>query len=391
MDKNVLDRYVLLTVDLPFRILEDSLRVKVHRPGYQEWSWPTLPAFPPNINPRLTLERPCGEEDLYPDSNLGFDQQIGTLEQPPSVEVSSTMLAASDNWTPDSSVLTALKSVVPDTIVEEVTPGPSVGSLNMPIFTSSLHRQILFSVANNFVGLDAISPKDIFHYLRKETDETLYRLVNSARSYSSRAIVQSLFKAAIEAGDARIVDVLLRENPRDIEINKLSLPVQGSRYTPIERATLLGHEDVIKVLLKRGADVNRSYSYDGYHHGALDYAVDVTYGSGHQVNSQIFRILYEAVGILSHHQMAKLIRRREGELVLLVMTVNASKMAAEWHHRGILPHVVRYLDDDTSMKIVGIMWNYGADFNRDIERDIERDEYFGLYDNTRSRRSHQWD
>ena len=58
---------------------------------------------------------------------------------------------------PDISDFTALKSVVPQPMVDESLHGFPLTHFDIEVFTSPLHRQILCSVANNFVGLDGVS------------------------------------------------------------------------------------------------------------------------------------------------------------------------------------------------------------------------------------------
>ena len=359
-----------MTIGLPFLTFEKHLQLGINRTGHQ--NWPIFTAGPSIISPRL-IPNGTDADDLYQNGTLGSIETSETSEQQPSFEVSGTSHTASDIWTPNCSVLTALKSVVPRSIADGDIPGSSVMSPSTQIFTSSLHRQTLFSVANNFAGLDSLQIKDIFQFLQKETNEDLYQLLRSVRSYSSRAIVQNIFKAAIEAGDARIADVLICENPKDIKVNEQFCCVKGLRYTPIERASMLRHEAVLEVLLKHGADVNRRHpENDGKSRGgALDYAVIFTDDAGRfskiDPHPRIFRRLLRAGGDLSHDVTSSLVRFGKGNFVGLLMSVNGGKNAAKWSEEGIFRDGMLFQDDQTSMEIVKVMLECGVDLNSHIE------------------------
>ena len=355
------DKTSALTRDFPFQIFETNLRL-----GTQEWSSPNFPAGSSHIRPGLMLCGRANDAVLDVDESFGYTEDFLTLPKQSTLEANSIFHTASDIWTPDSSVAAALKSVVPKIFSDEAKPGSSTTSLNTQIFPSSLHRQVLFSVANNFAGLEAIPIKHIFHFLQKETDKNFYQLVrSSARTWSSRAIIQNLFEAAIEAGDAKIVDVLIRENCKDIDVNKFFLSFEGFRYTPIERASQLRYKDVVKNLLDHGADVNRTYRYENCC-SALDYAVYWDECSSRfRLDTQIFRILLEKGGDLSYQGLRQLIQSKDEDLVILFISTKAGQHAASWTRESILHEAMESLDDDTSAEIIRIMSTYGVDLNCD--------------------------
>ena len=271
---------------------------------------------------------------------------------------------------PDTSVLTALESVVPQPTVGESLPGFPLTHIDIRVFTSPLHRQILCSVANNFPGLDGVAIQDIIGFLQKESNEKLYRTVRSAQGYTARAIIQSIFKAAVEVGDARAVDILVRENPADIKINEQSCVVDGERYTPIERATKLRHEELVDIFLNHGAEVNRTYDYRV---GALDFAATGSfrrYGEVESVPSQprVFRKLLEKGGELCQSAIKSLIRG-DGELAVLYISVQARKNAAQLCRWGVFCEVIKFMDDRLSMKIIEIMLECRVDLNHDVENE----------------------
>ena len=323
------DKTVFLTVDLPFQLLEDEFRHGIKR------------------------------EKLYLNSYQGSIEDSETLEQQPFV-------TTSDNCALVDSVLTALKSVVPKSIAEDDIPGSSVTPPNPQIFTSSLHRQILFSVANNFAGIDAFPVKDIFRFLEKETIEEFCQLARSCDPgyllQAPRAIIQNIFLGAIEVGDATIVDMLLRQSPKIIDVHSQFRFVKGNKCTPMERASMLRHQEVVKSLLNHEVAVNRAATdHPQFLRGTLDYAVGFHHDEAKpRVDTQLFRILLEAGGELSYPGTLSLIRSGEGELVFLFMYVTGGRHATEWSHLEVIDHLITYLDDDSSVETISIMLKHGA-------------------------------
>lgn len=371
----MLDKTDSLTVDLPFRNFENHLQLGFHRQGHQTMSWPNSPVGSPIVDPRLTLYG-AEAEDLYLVGNLELNSEPEPFWQQQFYEAGNTVLTTSDIWIPDSSMFTALKSVVPKSIADEGFPNSSMRSTTTLTFASPLYRQVLFSVANNFAGLDGSLTKDLIRLLTKNTYGNLYHMVRFAQSYSSRAIIQRLFEVAIEAGNANIVDVLIREHPRDIKINEQFCSVEGKKYTPIERATYLRHEDLVICLMEHKADLNRTHpenlvDYSGGG-GALGHAVGyVNYDHDEkqtrvETHPKIFRCILDAGGDLSARGMQALIYRGEVELIFLLMSVNTRRNVAKWNDWGIFCRIIEAEDEHTSLEAVKIMLEYGADINRDV-------------------------
>ena len=309
-------------------------------------------------------------EDQAADGDFGEGftsfQDVVALDGQPGGEINNRIHAVTNAWTPDTWVLTALESVVPQLMVDASLHGFPLTHLDIQVFTSPLHRQILCSVANNFAGLDDLPIQDIIQFLQKESNEKLYRKIRSAQGYTARAIIQSIFKAAVEAGDASIVDILIRENPADIKINEQSYDVYGMRYSPIERATMLRHEGLVDVFLSHGAEVNRTYANDRI--GALDFAVVGFHCSPRdlEVQHRLFRKLLGKGGELSELAMARLVGVDE-ELAILIMSVQARKNAAQWCRWGVFCDAIMVLEVESSMRIIEIMLDCGVDLNHDVD------------------------
>jgi ankyrin repeat protein len=270
-------------------------------------------------------------------------------------------------WAIGGPVSDALKSVMPIPMANEGFSDYAVTKSGTQIFSSPLYRQILFSVANNFAGLRAFSISEVIQFLQEETSEKLYQMIRFTPGYSSRAIAQNLFKGAIEVGDAKIVDLLLTEKVAGIDPNEQVCIVEGEKFTPIERASDLRHKNVIRVLLDHDADVNKRLEHHSGAEGPLELALgryDVLKDT--RIDPEIFQMLLKAGSDIGYIHINSLIKRKEGELFSMLMSFLAQKSHVKWSKWGVFRDAIKFLDDQTSMNVINIMLNVGADLNYDV-------------------------
>ena len=380
------DKTHSLIVDLPFGELESLLRIRKNFSDNQSLGLPDSSPSPPSSSyPRQLIYDDTESEDWYLGGNFSSIEEVESLMQQPSLGAVSRTQVASDIERYGSSVSAALKSVVPRRIADDkILPTSRLLASSDQVFKSPLHRQILFSVANNFAGLGTFPIGHIMHILQTETTKKLYQMVRSAPGSASRAIIQNIFKAAIEAGDAMIVDLLIRENPIDTQVNDQFLVADGLRYTPVERATALRHEHVVRILVQHGADVNKTDLQKKHVnpiqlYGALDHAVCSVRDEEMylDIHPQLCLILLEAGGDLSYIPMEILLvegRGEQGELVERIMSRNCHKEATGWGNIDILRRVIFFLDDQRAMRIVAIMLKLGVNLNPSSFSEIKRQD-----------------
>ena len=355
-------------MNIPFYALENCLHAENTRLRHQSPVWPNSRGSPSTVDPRLTELNTFDAEDWCNNSPI---EDIEIPKQHTSIELSGVDNTTSDIWTLDNPAFAALKSVVPTSIADEMLPGNSVMSSATQIFASPLLRSIYFSLGNNSAGLSALHIKDVITFLQREKNEWLYQLILSSPGYSSRAIAQNIFKGAIEVGDGRIVDLLLNEKAAEIDANQLFCFVEGVKYTPIERASLLRHKGVIESLLRHRAYVNRTHpecrnSHGNGPNGAPDFAIGMA-REYTRVDPQIFQMLLEAGGDLSLSPMYRLIYARDGEFVRLIMSANARRNVTKWSHWGTFSQAIGLLDHQISMDIVEIMLSVNVDLNYHVK------------------------
>ena len=211
--------------------------------------------------------------------------------------------------------------VVPQSMKEKILSDSSLMAPNAQIFASPLLRQIIFSVTNNFVGLGAFSMEEVLLFLQKESDLKVYQLISQAPEYSAEAFVENTFKGAVEAGDARIADLLLTQKFVHIDINKRIYPKYGDRCSPLEAAITSQNSDVIEVLLKHHADVSQANSES--ERKILDLAIrPYRKYSKSAFDRQIFSMLVDAGGNLSARSMRwdllEILRQRTASLLTTI-------------------------------------------------------------------------
>ena len=292
-------------------------------------------------------------------------------ERDKSVDAGTMVSTISELGTLKSMDFTALKSVLPQSLAEEASSCLPVDLSSSRDFGIPYYRQILYSLANNFAGLKDANMKSVICFQQKATKQGLIQLLCSDAGYSSRAIAQSIFKGAIGLGDATLIDLLLSEKSLGIEVNRLWCCIEGIRYTPIERASLLRYKEAIEVLLKHKADVKRTDPGGRILQGALEFAVGHVFGANKEytrVDPQIFQMLLNAGGDLSDGTLSGLIRRGDREFVSLIMSANAYKNVANWSKQKTFIDAILILDDQTTLNCIRIMLNTRADLNFRINR-----------------------
>ncbi|KAL8718362.1 MAG: hypothetical protein Q9225_004488 [Loekoesia sp. 1 TL-2023] len=267
----------------------------------------------------------------------------------------------------DGYTIDALDAIVPESIAESHISDGAISGPNAPAVASPLYRKILYSVANNFAGLEAVPMVKVIQYLQAETDQKLYYLLSSIGGHSARAIAQNIFKGAIESGDHRIVNTLLDERPGDIDLNKQFLYVDGWDWTPIERAVSLRHTGVVKVLLKHQADVNRTHRNSRWPNGALDCAVHNYHcDCCFQINPnlEICDLILNAGGYLSPSTVRHMLETsKNSDVAYSIILNNAKNSVAEWNMLGVFRAAIMSLDEQRSIELINFMRELNADLN----------------------------
>lgn len=125
---------------------------------------------------------------------------------------------------------------------------------------SRMIRMLLLSMMNGFAGLNDLHIERLLPCLRslKFFDTSFVQFLVAAPSHTSRTFVDNLFRAAIDAEDEQIVQLLLRRDIVDVN-NTVCYTLSGMRCTPVERAASLSAFNIIRILVEYGAEVDKTY------------------------------------------------------------------------------------------------------------------------------------
>jgi hypothetical protein len=363
------ERTQLLRADLPFHVFEFSIRA--------EQAWQRFIEFPP-----APAESPIFEA-VIPSTHSNI---LSNLNQEP-----GEFFGYHSNGVLDPA-FTTLDAIMPPADGQETWTDDPLAEASLDLYVSPLYRRILFSVSNDFAGLGAYSFQEVIGYLQRETTAKLYELIIASSCHSAKAIVRNLFKGAIEAGDAVVVDSLLQHSAVNIDPYLEICYDFTKRFTPIERASALQHKGVVKVLLQYHVDINKSYKnymdrlYRERHFfgRALNSAIirvfpanpyDFAHTTYERADPDVFKMLLNAGGNVSPIILEKMIKNHDDEFVIQIMREKMCQLHHEWNQSGSFRGVFRFLRVDTCKEILQLMVDAGVDLN------FERKEHISFEDN----------
>ncbi|KAI1658951.1 hypothetical protein F4813DRAFT_395422 [Daldinia decipiens] len=137
------------------------------------------------------------------------------------VEV-ATAMSETNKKTPAQNVnqawftLRKLQSILPRT--QQESRHTSLARLSHDMLEVELHRILLFSIANGFVGLDEIPLKLVFRFLDQHINVSslLSRWFQVIPNHFARGLAENLFRASIEAGNHHAVKFFLQKRLVDV-------------------------------------------------------------------------------------------------------------------------------------------------------------------------------
>ncbi|KAF7192013.1 Zinc finger protein [Pseudocercospora fuligena] len=133
-------------------------------------------------------------------------------------------------------------------------------------------KLIGYAIANNFAGMGDSTSRDVtFRFLRGVTapiiegqpiDLRLKRDISQL--VLLKPVAETLFRGAVENGDATAVSHVLSWAGVQIDVDKTTCTLDGMSLTPIEAAASLGDLRLVRILIQHDADINGS-TYDTHH------------------------------------------------------------------------------------------------------------------------------
>lgn len=190
-------------------------------------------------------------------------------------------------------------------------------------FTDRFVRLFLSSIANNFAGLEIIPVEAIMIFIRKHKHirSRILKYLQDAPDIVSKALAETMFKAAIEAGDLTVIRFLL-ENQLVDPNNVVIVEYGNRRLTPVEKAASLRQLEIIRCLVEAGADVNRTYAEarSRFDKGALECAIR-QWGEYVSIDLNLVRIILQAGATVRAELLEATIRWGDESVVAELMSM----------------------------------------------------------------------
>ncbi|KAJ3563006.1 hypothetical protein NPX13_g8350 [Xylaria arbuscula] len=219
--------------------------------------------------------------------------------------------------------------------------------------TDRFVQLLLFAIANKFAGIDNIPIKVIMTFMYQH-EPLRYSipsyLAKGESTIFSSALTEKLLHGAIEAGDAKAVhDLLMLKvvKPDDI------ICMEGThRWTPLERASTMRHFEMMRLLLRFGADVNKTYynRTPWKEHGALECAIRL-HGEYCPIDLQIVDLLLDNGATVSSRLAGAVIRWGDTRLIEKIMSGLPQSEHVDCFS-GMLTEAAEYLKNNTGLRIV---------------------------------------
>ncbi|ROW03820.1 hypothetical protein VMCG_05363 [Cytospora schulzeri] len=220
-------------------------------------------------------------------------------------------------------------------------------------FTDRFVGLFLFSIANNFAGLESIPAEAIMRFIGQH-EHIRSRILNYLKQTLhslSHALAETMFKAAIEAGDSTVTRFILHNHLVDPN-TVVVLDSRNLRLTPVERAAGLRRLDVTKCLVEADADVNKTYEKTSYYdRGALECAIG-KWGDYVPVDLNLVDVILDSGAIVRADLLAAAIRWGDEGVVNRLM----SRLSPAEHRHcfdfEVLADAAQYLGSDLSLRVV---------------------------------------
>jgi ankyrin repeat protein len=161
-------------------------------------------------------------------------------------------------------IMESLESLLPKTDA----PFPEFPGLQLSVgndFPSpSLFKTLLYSFTNNFAGLSDVPRTSIMQLIREHQQirDQLFEVIKSGQPGVAKPLADSLFRAAVEGSDADAVATIILHTKRNKETvinpNDVVCSFKYNEYTPIELAAMFRNTELVRNLLKFGADPNKT-------------------------------------------------------------------------------------------------------------------------------------
>jgi ankyrin repeat protein len=152
------------------------------------------------------------------------------------------------------SVLPTINSLLPNSAFLEEPRAEGIAiELVEKIGSVQLFNLMAFLISNNFPGRS--TSRNIYKWLKKHSPPFILTILSTAATPTSEALLDNLFRCAIEAGDVPVVKHLIRAgvNPNGHMCRHPSLP---DHVTPLQFALCRGNIQLAQELIKAGSSID---------------------------------------------------------------------------------------------------------------------------------------
>uniref|UniRef100_A0A8H7N0Z8 Clr5 domain-containing protein n=1 Tax=Bionectria ochroleuca TaxID=29856 RepID=A0A8H7N0Z8_BIOOC len=226
---------------------------------------------------------------------------------------------------------------------------------------NSLPCAILYSIANGFTGLSEIPASSVVKLLKNEPHvyATMHKLLLDAPALIAKPFAENLLKASVEAADAEAVRVIARTMMKrgiKIDPNKLMCERDGRFLTPAELAGNFRSFDLLQVLLKLGADPDKTFENGPDEvSGALEWALNVRHMRGVILDDEIkpsFALVQMLVEAGAEVDVDCLLRAAKWCRDSRILALMLKKITDDQKGKLLrdLPELIREMDNDLGMQ-----------------------------------------
>ncbi|KAI1773284.1 hypothetical protein F4818DRAFT_423780 [Hypoxylon cercidicola] len=119
--------------------------------------------------------------------------------------------------------------------------------------------RLIAAVTNGFAGLQNIPAAGVLKFLNRHhaTQQVVVNVLNTQSGPLAKAFAENAFVAYLEADNVDAVQYFLGRGLADA--NEAVCHYHGERYTPFEYAAMKQSFDVLRLLINRGVDANKSF------------------------------------------------------------------------------------------------------------------------------------
>lgn len=269
-------------------------------------------------------------------------------------------------------VMPKLEALLPTCMFHAYSADSPEAGLKVERASGAYLDLLSFSITNNFTGLDDLPAQRALDYLKSQSSTHIARLIQSIAGPTGRALAEKLFICAIEAQDASIVEIILRHSQNTkVDVNKAVCEYDGIRCTSIERSAGLHDIETTRVLLKYGADSNKTFLTDrsfmatppGWREGALSCALDRDKGEMTPVEFELVQLLLEHGACVRTNHLDAALRQQKSDVVHALFQAGVWELRKEWEVHGHFGRAIEVLDDEAATGSINILKQIGADIN----------------------------